>query len=168
MDKRSDNASEFSRGTSFLNSEQDLNPQSVTQAVEIIIASAKEKDPLKRAILDLKAFNVQYGYIGISELQFRHIKFNSTVRSFYHPWAADQWGHTYGVREYEKVIPLKDYMTLPVDLVDDLLEGVLRGQTDLIKIRKEAADKVARQQGGVTDPGKAAINNALREDKRHG
>ncbi|AEV89531.1 hypothetical protein OBP_094 [Pseudomonas phage OBP] len=136
--------------------------------MELLIASANEVDPLKLAITDHRMFALRHGYISDKEPFVNHIKFNTQLRDCYHPWSASSVGHTYGIREYEKVISLKDYMTMPVDLTEDLLEAVVRGQADLAKLKKEAADKAARAAGGSTDPGKSAITNALREDKRHG
>lgn len=120
---------------------------------------------MKIAIMERKLFMLKYGYISEQEPLSNHIKYNTKTKDYFHPWSGKVLGQTFGVREYSKFLPLKDYLELPVDLIEDILEGIVVGEKDAIKAKLEAAKREASKQGGSTDPQKAAMALA-QKDKR--
>lgn len=103
---------------------------------------------------------IKYGYCVPAENLSSHLIYNEQTRDYYHPLSGKAFGDTFGIREYNKWLPLKDYLEMPVDLIDDILEGVAKGQEKLTKLKAKAAEKAAQQAGGVNDPMLAAMRNA--------
>lgn len=128
------------------------------------MSSAEEKDPVKRSVLEFKLFCYKYGYVGVKEPFSKHILYNKNTRDFYHPFSAKAIGESFGYREYSKLIPLKDYLTTSVDVIEDILEGVARGESELAVLKKQAADKAARALAGKPDQ---VINNALAQGMKN-
>jgi hypothetical protein len=119
-------------------------------------------------MLEQRMFSLRHGYLAHNEPVSNHVNFNTQLKDCYHPWSMRSFGHTFGMREYKNFMSLHDYMHMPMDIMEDLVEGVIKGEADLAEAKRKAAEKAARAAGGVTDPTKAAINNANREEKRHG
>lgn len=131
--------------------------------MEMFIAEAQEKDPLKIAVLERRLFMIKYGYVGDKELLTGQLKFNTNTREFFHPWSIKAMGKTFGAREYSRFMPMIDYFNFPVDLIEDLLEGVVEGEQEAIKAKQKAAQQAAAAAGGNQDPHKAALALAQRE-----
>jgi len=135
-----------------------LNPHNVELSNKYIIETADERDPLKRKINDYRAYCLRYGYVSDGEPLSNTLKYNKAARDSYHPWSKQAVGETFGAREYSKLIPIADYINLPVDIADDLLEGIARGEESAAKARaaaiKAAEDKARsqlNQQGSEVD-----------------
>uniref|UniRef100_A0AAU8KZE4 Uncharacterized protein n=1 Tax=Pantoea phage Survivor TaxID=3232176 RepID=A0AAU8KZE4_9CAUD len=110
-----------------------------------------------------RLFMLKYGYIGPGENLSSYLVYNEQLNDYYHPLSGKAFGETFGLREYNKWLPLKDYLEMPVDTIDDILEGVARGQEKLAKLKAEAAKRAAQQSGQSNDPQTAAIRNAMKE-----
>lgn len=104
---------------------------------------------------------IMYGYVNKGEPLAKHIRYNHQRKDSFHLFSAKNFGHTFGLREYSKFIGFKDYIDLPIDVVDDLLEGYGAGQEELTKLREKAARDAARKTENSI-PEKAAIKNANR------
>lgn len=87
-----------------------------------------------------------YGYIGEAEPLSNHIKYNHQRRDSAHVFSAKAFGYAFGFREYEKFLTFKDYLDLPVDILEDLLEGYSRGTEELLTEKKRIADKIAAEE----------------------
>lgn len=133
--------------------------------MELFIATAGVKDPVELAIIDRRIFMLRHGYLAPTEPNAYDIRFNNKLRDCYHPWSAKAVGETFGEREYDKYITLHDYLHSPVDMIENILEGVVKGKKTIAKLKKKAMEDAARQSGGISDPGKAALNHAMKEDK---
>lgn len=105
---------------------------------------------------------LKYGYVGETEHLSNYLTFNEQLRDSYHPFSGKSFGDTFGSREYNKWLPLKDYLEMPVDVIDDILEGVAHGEIKAAKLKAEAAKRAAQQAGNASDPQTAAINNATK------
>ncbi|QGH71931.1 hypothetical protein N1M2_68 [Klebsiella phage N1M2] len=108
---------------------------------------------------------IKYGYIAEQESMSSHLRYNTNTRDYFHPWAAKVIGHTFGAREYSKFIPFKDYLEMPVDFIEDFIEGLAEGEQAVVKAKLEAAKREASKQGGVGDPHQAAIALAQKSNK---
>ena len=67
------------------------------------------------------------------------VAFIEKENEFVHPWSIENLGREYGYGKMKEIIPLKDYLTLPAFLVDNLVRGLIRGETQRAK-----ADAAAR------------------------
>lgn len=56
------------------------------------------------------------------------IAFIKMENGFIHPWSIKNLGHQFGFGKMKEIIPLKDYLTLPAFLVDDLVAGITEGE----------------------------------------
>lgn len=132
------------------------------RTIDLFVASAAEKDPVKIAIMERKLFMIKYGYISEKDSFSAHGRYNTQLKDCFHPWAGKIVGETFGSREYGKLIPIKDYLSMPVDIIDDILEGIAIGEDKNLKAKQKAAEQAARKFGN-NDPHLAAINHALKE-----
>jgi hypothetical protein len=140
----------------------------VNKALALFVKHANEKDALKRAMINRKIAMVMRGWVGDNQNGNPQLKYNHQRRDLFHLWSAKNFGHTFGSREYSKFLSLKDCLEMPIDLMDDILEGVGRGQEDLAKQKKAAADRAAAQAAsghGMNKSELAALQAAQRGDK---
>lgn len=86
---------------------------------------------------------IMRGWVHVSESDNAQIRYNHQRRDLFHLWSAKNVGHTFGLREYSRFLPFKDYLEIPIDLLDDLLEGNGRGAEELALLKKKAADRAA-------------------------
>lgn len=56
------------------------------------------------------------------------VAFIKMENGFVHPWSIKHLGHQYGYGKMKEIIPLRDYLTLPAFLVDDLMGGITEGE----------------------------------------
>lgn len=111
---------------------------------------------------------VMRGWIGGDENFSNHVKYNHQTRDLFHLWSAKNFGYTFGEQELNKIMSLDDYLNMPIDFSDDLLEGYGRGAKDRAKAAQEAARRAAQlaKQGNNPDEAeKAAMAMAQRGDK---
>lgn len=111
---------------------------------------------------------VKRDQIGLKESFSNHVIYNHQRRDLFHLWSAKNFGHAFGMREYSKFISLKESLDFPIDLIEDILEGYARGTEELVKLRKEANDKAARDAktgAGLNVSEQAALAAAKRGDK---
>lgn len=134
------------------------------KADELFLASAEEKDPVKIGVLERKIFMLRHGYIANADFFAGHGLYNTKLKDTFHPWAASTVGEAFGSREYSRLIPLSDYLSMPVDILDDILEGVARGEQVALRARQAAAELAARQAKNK-DSGADAIRNATRNHR---
>lgn len=117
------------------------------RALTLFIEHANEKDSLKRAIIRKRVTAVMYGHVSEKDPTNEHLRYNYQRTDLFHLYSAKNLGYTYGVRKYSKFLGLKDYIDMPIDFIDDLLEGYGRGTEDLIKSEAAAAKEAARLAG---------------------
>lgn len=79
-----------------------------------------------------------YGWISDKDSLISAAFYNRSRREFSHRWSAESLGEVFGYREWNELIPLKDYLHTPMLVIEDLLEGVAKG-TSAIKKAREAA-----------------------------
>lgn len=103
---------------------------------------------------------LKYGYVNFGENLSSYLVYNEQLKDYYHPLSGKAFGETFGLREYSKWIQLSDYLHMPIDVIDDILEGVAKGQEKNLKLKAEAAKRAAQQAGNSNDPQQAAIRNA--------
>lgn len=111
---------------------------------------------------------VMRGWVGVNDTGNGQIKYNHQRRDLFHLWSAKNFGHAFGMREYSKFLSFKEYIDMPMDITDDLLEGYARGTEDLAKLRKKAADKAAAdaaRNAGLDKTETAALAAAQRGNK---
>lgn len=140
----------------------------VDQALKLFIEHANEKDGLKRAVINRKITMVMHGWVGLEQNGNAQLKFNHQRRDLFHLWSAKNFGYTFGIREYNKFLSLKEYFEMPIDLMDDILEGYGRSREDLAKQQKHAADRaasLAASGNGLNKSEMAAVAAAQRGDK---
>lgn len=67
------------------------------------------------------------------------VAFIEKENEFAHPWSIENIGRNYGYAKLKDIIPLNDYLTLPAFLVDDLVAGLVKGETQRAKADAAAA-----------------------------
>lgn len=145
-----------------------MSPELVDKALQLFIDHANERDALKRSIINRKIAMVMRGWIHITESDSNQVRYNLQRRDVFHLWSAKNVGHAFGLREYSKFLSFKDYIEMPIDLMDDLLEGYGRGAEELVDLKKKAADKAARDAAnaaGLDKAEAAALAAAQRGNK---
>lgn len=128
-----------------------MQPRTVARVTELFIEAAQEKDPVQRSLFEYKLYMYKYGYITEQESFSTHIKYNKSTRDFFHPFSHKAVGETFGFREYDKLIPIYDYLRMPVDVTEDILEGIGRGQQRLAKLKEQAAKQAQNSLAGKSD-----------------
>lgn len=101
----------------------------------------------KRRIEEERLRYALYGQIGFNESMTSAITYNKSRVEFFHPWSVMEIGKSYGFREYNSLIPIKDFMSMPVDIIDDLLDGVAQGMKEIKKLKTP-------KKGPLIDPEK--------------
>lgn len=102
---------------------------------------------------------VQYGWVSEKESLSNILGYNRSRIEGYHIFAAQAQGEVFGYREYNSLITLDAYMNSPVNLIEDLLDGVAVGQR---KIKAELARR-AKAHRDKLDPNKV-INQHLKKE----
>ncbi|WNV45854.1 hypothetical protein [Aeromonas phage AerS_266] len=100
-----------------------------------------------------------YGWVNEKETMANALIYNHQRKDFFHIFSVKSIGETFGLREYDSLIPLKDYMDSPVNLIDDLLEGVAIGK----RKAKEQAQRAAKNKMAHPDPSKE-LNKVIKEN----
>ena len=90
---------------------------------------------------------MKFGWVADREPMINTIKYNRNRRDSYHQFSAAAIGEMFGFREYEEIIPLKDYLTLPCNVVEDIVDSVAVGK----RKAKEVADRMTRKTKGIPD-----------------
>lgn len=86
----------------------------------------------------LHDFNM--GYYDRSTLKpHSSVTFVEKENEYYHPWSIDAIGHQYGWGKLKEIIPLKEYLTLPAHLVENLVKGITKGEEQRSKADAAAA-----------------------------
>lgn len=107
---------------------------------------------------------IKYGYVSEQEPFANHLNYNGKRREFFHPWSIKNVGITFGAREYSKYIPLHEYIKMPFDLSEDLLEGVMEGDRIATQARIDAAKREA-ERSGAKDPAQVALDKYNKRGK---
>lgn len=94
-----------------------------------------EEVQLNNAIL----YDINMGYAVPTSLRpHQSIKYHRMESSFIHPWSFDAVGEQWGVNKLHEFIPLRDYLELPANSVDQILAGVIRGRGKRKKMDDDA------------------------------
>lgn len=89
---------------------------------------------------------MMYGYVNENEPLINHIRYNHQRRDHAHIFSAKGFGYAFGFREYESKLSVKHYLELPIDQIEDVLEGINRGTEHLLTEKKKLADKLAADE----------------------
>lgn len=97
--------------------------------------------------------DINLGYIDPAEMRpHSPIAFHKESNEYYHPWSIESIGEHYGYGKLHEVIPLNDYLTLPANLVDRLIKGILKGKDRRIK-----ETPPPKQEDGISKEEKEAM-----------
>lgn len=103
---------------------------------------------METLLAEHRAYCLSYGWVSEKESMATAIDYNHKRRDFFHVFSAKSIGETFGRREYDVLIPLKDYMDSPMHLIEDLLEGVAEGK----RKAKVAAEQAVKNKMGNLSP----------------
>lgn len=138
------------------------------KALALFIEHANERDALKRTIINRRVAMIMRGWVHVTESDNAQIRYNHQRRDLFHLWSAKNVGYTFGLREYSRFLSFKDYLEVPIDLIDDLLEGYGRGTEELATQKKRQAEdaaKAAARAAGMDKEQAAALLAAQRGNK---
>lgn len=77
---------------------------------------------------------------------FSSSEYRSIEHEYTHPWSLKETGRFFGLHKLKDLIPLKDFVTLPNCVLDDLIAGVTQGETDRLELdRQYEASKPTQQ-----------------------
>lgn len=65
---------------------------------------------------------------------FSSVAYIPEENNFWHEWSIKAVAKKYGFYKLHEIIPLKDYMEMPMFLIDDLITGVTEGRSERDKI----------------------------------
>lgn len=99
----------------------------------------------------------RYGWVSKHDSLMSYLDYNRMRREFSHRWSAKSIGEMFGYREYDKIIPLANFVKTPINVLEDLLEGVAFGTE---KIKKAIAASKGKKD---PDPMKL-INDELNKN----
>lgn len=124
-----------------------LNPTLFDKAIKLFIQEVNERDPVKQEMLVRRIGMIMRGHIGEGETLSNHIRYNHQRKDPSHIFSAKAFGYAFGYREYEKFLTFKDYLDMPIDMIEDLLEGYSRGTEELmIEKKREAEKQIAKEE----------------------
>lgn len=110
-------------------------------------------NPEKTELDELLLHDINLGYLDPTKLQpHSSIAFHKESNEFFHPWSIQSIGEQYGYGKLEDVIPLHDYLTLPANLVNGLISGIIKGKERRIKETTPPDSK-----GGISKEEKEAM-----------
>lgn len=90
----------------------------------------KGSDPDALAFQDSILHDFNMGYYNRSTMSpHSSVAFIKMENGFIHPWSIKNVGHQFGYGKMKELIPLRDYLTLPAFLVEDLLTGITDGES---------------------------------------
>lgn len=116
---------------------------------------------------DAHIYELRYGYSREGEPLSEHIRYNRQLVEVYHPWSDRAVGEVFGSREYSKLIPLMDYLTAPVDLIENILEGVARGEEQAAELKSQAVKRAQDAAVRAAKNGDGAVDNLIKEGMKH-
>ena len=90
---------------------------------------------------------MKFGWVADKEPLSNTIKYNRNRRESNHQFSAAAIGEMFGFREYGEIIPLKDYLTLPCNVVEDIVDSVAVGK----RKAKEVADRMSKKSKAIPD-----------------
>lgn len=88
---------------------------------------------------------MRYGWVTEREPMSNTIKYNRQRRDSTHQFSATAFGEMFGFREYGEILPLKDFLTLPCNVVEDIIDSVAIGK----RKAKELADRAKGKNNPV-------------------
>jgi hypothetical protein len=65
---------------------------------------------------------------------FSSVAYIPEENNFYHEWSIKAVAKKYGFYKLHEILPLRDYMEMPMFLIDDLITGVTEGRSERDKI----------------------------------
>lgn len=84
---------------------------------------------------------VRYGWISNNESLYSYLDYNRERREYSHRWSPKAMGEMFGFREYDKIIPLEAFLRTPMNVLEDILEGVASGTEKIKKIHEANRNK---------------------------
>lgn len=136
----------------------------VERSTALFMESAHVKDPHEQYLIDYKLYMLRFGYLTEKEPMAAHIKYNKNTRDHFHPFAGKAVGELFGFREYEKYMPILDYLEMPVNITEDLLEGIGQGQKRLNELKENAARQAKNRLANSPD---TVLKDAIERGSKH-
>jgi hypothetical protein len=65
---------------------------------------------------------------------FSSVAYIPEENDFYHEWSIKSVAKKYGFYKIHEIMPLRDYMEMPMFLIDDLISGVTEGRSQRDKV----------------------------------
>jgi hypothetical protein len=92
---------------------------------------------------------------------FSSVAYIPGENEFYHEWSFKSVGKRYGYNKLHEILPLRDYMEMPMCMLDDLLTGVTEG-----RVQRDTFDNPPDPSGKSKMPNMKDSNNDLKEIMR--
>jgi len=73
---------------------------------------------------------------------FSSVAYYEAEHKFFHPWSHNSNAKRYGYNKLKEILPLRDYLELPIHIVDEYIDGLVEGETARFEAEK-ARDKEA-------------------------
>lgn len=86
-------------------------------------------------------YNLNMGYYSLkTRTPHSSVAYFPNEHKFYHPWSLHAQSRTFGYNRIKEIMSLKDFMTMPSCVVDEMIEGIIEGETARFDAEKDAAD----------------------------
>lgn len=90
------------------------------------------------------------------------VGYHKDENKFYHPWSLESCGKEFGYAKLKEILPIRDFLTLPNVVVEEVIQGIVDGEQERLK------DDTQRQQR-ETDASKDGLTKEqLKELKKAG
>ena len=90
---------------------------------------------------------MKFGWVADREPLSNTIKYNRARRDSSHQFSATAVGEMFGFREYGEILPLKDFLTLPCNVLEDIIDSVAVGK----RKAKEVADRMTKKNKAIPE-----------------
>lgn len=101
---------------------------------------------------------IKYGWLSKQDTLYSYLDYNRERREYTHRWSPKAMGEMFGFREYDKLITLEGFLKTPINVLEDILEGVASGTERIKKLHE------GRKGNKVVDPADL-ISDELRKMK---
>ncbi|QFR59472.1 hypothetical protein PS2_0081 [Aeromonas phage PS2] len=102
---------------------------------------------LELLITERRAYMMKFGWVADREPLSNTIKYNRARRDSSHQFSATAVGEMFGFREYGEILPLKDFLTLPCNVLEDIIDSVAVGK----RKAKEVADRMTKKNKAIPE-----------------
>lgn len=89
---------------------------------------------------------------------FSSAQYHDEENAFIHELSVSSSGKFYGLNKIKDLMPLKDFMTLPAVVVEELIDGILKGEEIRFELEKQATPPEGDKK--LTDANKKLLEEA--------